>query len=448
MSASARSTAPEDLSDDALEASITTLAATIAAATCELLGLVAEFDRREAWGGAGLRSCAHWLNWKCGIALGAAREKVRVARALETLPGIHSAFAAGAVSYSKVRAMTRVATPGNEDYLLMIARHGTAAHVERAVRAYRRVDRLEATATANERHAARTCHWRYDEDGALVLEARLPAEAGAVLVQALGAALEDLGDASAPPAKDVPAETPSDLTVRDPSADEPFAARRADALCHLAEQFLANGPVASDSASAERHQIVVHVDPPALRAEGEYARCDLDTGPALAPETARRLACDASVVPMVADADAAPLDAGRRSRTVPPALRRFLRERDGGCRFPGCTQHRHVDAHHVHHWADGGATRADNLVLLCRQHHRLVHEGGFGLERRPGGQLVFTDPRGRRLDHAPTPPQVTMPLAAHVAARHVDVSAETLVPAWQGERMDLGMVIDGLIALD
>ena len=260
----------------------------------------------------------------------------------------------------------------------------------------------------------------------------LPAEAGAVLVQALGAALEDLGDASAPPAKDVPAETPSDLTVRDPSADEPFAARRADALCHLAEQFLANGPVASDSASAERHQIVVHVDPPALRAEGEYARCDLDTGPALAPETARRRACDASVVPMAADADNAPLDAGRRSRTVPPALRRFLRERDGGCRFPGCTQHRHVDAHHIRHWADGGATRADNLVLLCRQHHRLVHEGGFGLERRPGGQLVFTDPRGRRLDHAPTPPQVTMPLAAHVAACHVNVSAETLVPAWRG----------------
>lgn len=448
MPANTRPQAPADLTDDALEVSITTLAATIAAATCELLGLVAEFDRREAWGGAGLRSCAHWLNWKCGIALGAAREKVRVARALETLPAIRAAFAAGTVSYSKVRAMTRIATAANEDYLLMIARHGTAAHVERAVRACRRVDRLEASARANENEAARACRWHYDDDGMLVLSARLPAEAGAALVQALGAALDELGNAPAAEAEGVSAETSPAAAARDLAADEPFAARRADALCRLAEQFLANGPAASATASAERHQIVVHVDPPALRARGEYARCDLEDGPALAPETARRLACDAAVVTMTDDPNSAPLDVGRRTRTVPGALRRFLRHRDGGCRFPGCTQHRHVDAHHVRHWADGGATRADNLVLLCRHHHRLVHEGGFGLERRTGGQLVFTDRRGRRLDPAPTPPVVTAGLPAHVAARGIDVSAETLVPDWTGERMDDGMVVDGLLGLD
>ena len=134
---------PERFLNDTLEDSITTLAANIAAATWQLLMLIAEFDRREVWGSHGLNSCAHWLNWKCGIALGAAREKVRVARALESLPLISEAFAAGVVSYSKVRAMTRVATAENEDFLLMIARHGTAMHVEQTVRAYRRVQRIE-----------------------------------------------------------------------------------------------------------------------------------------------------------------------------------------------------------------------------------------------------------------------------------------------------------------
>ncbi len=152
-----------------------------------------------------MRSCAHWLNWKCGIALGAAREKVRVARALEDLPRIREAFRRGELSYSKVRAMTRIGTPDNEEYLLMIAHHGTAAHVEQAVRAYRHVDRLQARTDANTAHAMRSCEWHYDEDGMLVLKARLPAEAGAAIVEALAAAASDLQadeSAATPPRSD------------------------------------------------------------------------------------------------------------------------------------------------------------------------------------------------------------------------------------------------------
>ena len=140
----------EDLEDE-----ITELYAHITAATYRLLVLIAALDRRGHYGAWGLRSCAHWLNYKCGISLGAAREKVRVARVLPELPKISAAFAAGAVSYSKVRAMTRVATPENEDYLLMIARHGTAWHVETLVREYRSVRREEERARAEHQHEER-----------------------------------------------------------------------------------------------------------------------------------------------------------------------------------------------------------------------------------------------------------------------------------------------------
>src|SRR5262247_101468 len=127
----------------ALAQELRTLAGRINAANHRFLTLIAEFDRRSGWASEGAQSCAHWLNWKCGIALGAAREKVRVARALENLPGVAAAMARGGLSYSKAREITRVGNSANEDYLLSIAEHGTAAHVERLVRAYRRCQEAE-----------------------------------------------------------------------------------------------------------------------------------------------------------------------------------------------------------------------------------------------------------------------------------------------------------------
>ncbi|MCB1704334.1 MAG: DUF222 domain-containing protein [Halioglobus sp.] len=232
-----------------LEDEITELAAHINAATYRLLTLIREYDERQGWGGGGLKSCAHWLNWKCGINLGAAREKVRVAHALQHLPHISAALRNGRISFSKVRAITRVATA---------------------------------------------------------------------------------------------------------------------------------------------------------------------------------------------------LDIGRRTRSIPPAIRRALDRRDGGCRFPGCTTRHSVDAHHVQHWADGGETRLDNLLLLCRHHHRLVHEGGYGLTIE-SNEPVFTAPNGK-----PVPQGPDMRFRGNVFAlttanqrEKIDIDAATLVPLWHGDKMDDGMAVDG-----
>ena len=192
----------------ALEDKITELAAHINAATYRLLTLIQEFDARHGWSGAGLKSCAHWLNWKCGINLGAAREKVRVAHALSELPQISSALRSGRISYSKVRAMTRVATAQNEDYLMMIADHGTASHVERLVSNYRKMKRNEALARDNQHHALRELNWHIDDDGSYILKARLSPEQGARITQALDAATAVIHEEQRNTAEDVSAETP------------------------------------------------------------------------------------------------------------------------------------------------------------------------------------------------------------------------------------------------
>ena len=153
--------------------------------------LIAEFDRREGWGDGSTQSCAHWLSWKCGLDPGAAREKGRVARALERLPLISASMARGALSYSKVRALTRVATPETEDTLLMIALHGTAHHVETLVRQFRRMQEAAELSREAQQFAGRRVNYFYDDDGSLVLNARLPAESAPVPVKALEVATED-----------------------------------------------------------------------------------------------------------------------------------------------------------------------------------------------------------------------------------------------------------------
>src|SRR5690606_30105460 len=244
----ASSPAPLPLPIAELEAQITELAGHLNAANHRWLVLIAEFDRREGWADGSTRSCAHWLGWKCGIDQGAAREKVRVARALEALPKISAAMAGGELSYSKVRALSRVATPATEDTLLMIALHGTAAHVEKVVRHFRRAQESIALDREARQLATRGLHYHYDDDGALVLQARLPAEAGALLVKALDQATagwhRDRRDRHD---RDVSAETLADESAAEGSAADGSAAqsgvtpaptlgqRRADALAQFAE---------------------------------------------------------------------------------------------------------------------------------------------------------------------------------------------------------------------
>ena len=446
---------PESLSAAALEDEIHTLSASITVATWRLLMLIAELDRRGAWQQWGVISCAHWLNWKCGIDLGAAREKVRVARALENLPLVNDALARGELSYSKARAITRVATPESQDYLLMIARHGTASHVEKLVRAYRHVERLQESARARSAHAQRALRWNFEDDGSMVITVRLPAEQGALVVQAIHAAVDaqwrerDGADRGQELAYDVSAEASAASSPSSNSfdnAESPVSARRADALCHVAEQFLTHEAVTSRQ--AERYQVVVHVDRAVLSEHGHGDCCHIEHGGAIAAETARRLVCDASVVTLEESGDGEPLNIGRRSRTIPPAIRRALAHRDKGCRFPGCMNHLYVDAHHIRHWADGGETRLDNLVLACRHHHGLLHEGGFTVARRDDGKLLFFRPDGELLPEVPKPPLRMLEIEAIVAESGVDVSAEPSRSLWDGSRMDLDMAVGGLMTLN
>ncbi len=406
---------------DELAAEICTLTGHINAANHRWLMLIAEFDRRAGWSDSATQSCAHWLNWKCGIALGAAREKVRVARALENLPKVATAIACGKLSYSKAREITRVACAENEDYLLEIADHGTAQHVEKLVRAYRRCQEAEELSREARQQQNRSVSWRYDDDGSVILNCRLPAEAGARVVKAIEVALEEI-----PVANDVPAGTSAERV--------PFSARRADALTLVAESFLAHG--AMEAPGADRHQIVVHVAAETLR-DRAAGCCEFEHGPSMAAETARRLACDASVVNLIEN-DGEPLDVGRKTRTISAPLRRMLNARDQGCRFPGCCNTRYIDAHHVEHWANGGETKPSNLVSLCRFHHHAVHEGGIRIEKLDDGALRFVKPDGMAIDSVL--PGYTQPFGDWRC-----LPAGTEVSCYRGDRMDLGLAVDVLI---
>ena len=421
-----------------LENEITELAAHIHAATYRLLELIREFDRREGWGGPGMKSCAHWLNWKCGIGLGAAREKVRVAHALEDLPKISDEFRQGRISFSKVRAMTRVATPANEDELLNIAWHGTASHVERLVSQYRKVKRLEALEAENQRYELRELNWHVDDDGSYVLKARLTPEQGERIVKAIESAMDEEFEER----NDVSAERSSPSI--DCSVSEPVAQRRADALVRVAEGFFGSE---TGTNGGERSTIHVHTDLDTLRQDGDGAESRLDSGAQISAETSRRLSCDCGVVHWQESESEDYLNIGRRSRSIPPAIRRALKRRDHGCRFPGCTAHKHVDAHHIQHWADGGETKLDNLTLLCRHHHRLVHEGGYAVQMSDQSIPHFTDPAGCTILEVGEKSfrGNVFTLRQQNRRAGLDITPDTSIPLWEGEIMDTSMAIEGLL---
>src|SRR6059036_1608834 len=422
----------EQLGDEIAE-----LSAHLEAATAHLLDLIREFDARAGWN-TGFRSCAAWLAWRVGLDLGAAHERVRVAHALGTLPLLARALARAELSYSKVRALTRVATPETEERLLAVGRAGTTEHVERIVRGWRRVDRNAEAREAARQHAGRALHVYPDEDGTVVLRGRLAPEVGALLLRALAAARETLYQRGR---GEQTATRPADA-----SADPPTRAQQqADALALLAETALHQE--LDPGAPGERYQAVVHVDAAALADPDQPGQSVLEGGARVSAETSRRLACDASRVVMRHDEDGRLLEVGARTRTIPPALRRALHHRDQGCRFPGCGLPLGV-GHHVRHWAQGGPTTLSNLALLCRRHHRAVHEEGYRIEPQPDGVLLFKRPDGRLLPEVPPPVAVPADPVQLLRARHetqgLRLHARTACPRWLGEHLDLGWAIDVL----
>ncbi len=536
---------PEDQDTETLGESIVTLSAHLHAGNHRLLVIVAEFDRRGGWKPAGHRSCAHWLAFRTGISLGPARERVRAARALENLPLTSEAMSRGELSFSKVRALSRVAndlaTPEEEETLVEFARQCTAAQLETLVRGWKKLCRKDEIDLERERHRSRFFSVSPDEDGMYLVRGRLDPEVGALLMRALEAA----GDALFRSERDwAPEGAAMGPAVREITPRQ----RRADGMGLLVEQALRVGfgglvdggaegevdaddgeasergtvdiprrvtagpenvpaeipgeaptPTAGESAEsatskdvpehpgtpggrcdcgegsvaspehvaplsgtrAERYQVMLHVDMVTLRAgngevavdgcakvggagDGEVAagpccaevpitngtrptdapshthflehapgRSHLADGTRVSAETSRRLCCDAAVVEATRGPNGEVLDVGRRTRTIPPALRRALEIRDGGCRFPGCGL-RFGEGHHIVHWADGGETKLSNLVLLCRFHHRAVHEEGFSV-KVANDRIRFFDRTGWPLPDAAPPPPLKDPFAGLLA---------------------------------
>src|SRR5438874_10137801 len=428
-------THPNIVELDRIGDEIAELSAHLDAATARLLDLIREFDARGGWNN-GFLSCAHWLCYRVGLEMGAARERVRVARALGTLPRLAQALARGELSYSKVRALTRVATPESEERLLAVGRAGTADHVERIVRGWRQMDRKAEAREADRQHAGRALHVYPDEDGTVRIRGRLAPEVGALLMQALAAAREAVYPKNVPAgtwAPGVSQETPT------------LAQQQADALALLAETALHHG--IDPGAPGERYQVVVHVDAEVLADADALGQSVLEDGARVPAGTSQRLACDASLVVMRHGRDGRVVEVDARTRTIPPALRRALHHRDRGCRFPGCGL-RPGQGHHIRHWAHGGPTTLSNLALLCRRHHRAVHEEGYQVERQPDGELRFCRPDGRHLPESPPLPAVPGDPVGMLRARHdergLDVHARTAMPGWLGERLDVGWAIDVL----
>jgi hypothetical protein len=443
-----------------LESELLGLAGHIAAAECRFLQLLAEFDARGGWCGDGIRSCAHWLSWRAGMNLRTAVEHLRVAHALQHLPRITEAFATGRISYSKVRAITRVtgsdtatltriaadiaagaselrhtavADPETaERVLLDVALSGTASHVETVVRAVRR-----RHTPPEDLAARRSLTWHWDEDGSLILRARLTPDDGATLI----AAIQSLAPPNTPARHPIqPAPQDLDQQAREhepgPAADR-VAARRADALLALVSGAAdgRSGPVVERGQA----QVIVHLD-----ATTGAAR--LDGGPEVPAATAQRLACDARAQVLLDDREGNRLYLGRSRRLATPAQIAALTVRDGaGCRFPGCTHTHYLHAHHVQHWLHGGRTDVDNLVLICSFHHRLIHDHGYRIRWTCGG-WVFSRP-----DTTPIP-TVAEALTGnsesliemHTRAR-LRITRTTLTPNWYGERLDPQPILDALL---
>ena len=444
-------------SDHELADAIVTWSGRIAAGEAELLALIGEFDQREAWAGPGLLSCAHWLSWRTSLSPGAAREKVRVARALRELSLVQAALGSGQLSYSQVRAITRVTAPGDEQRWIDAARSSTAGQLERLIRGVRRVRKIEEDAADLEAAAWRLRATKtYDADGNAVYRIVLPAEAAAIVDAGLEAMRADLdrraADASAEPSAamldaerqdetDVPAETscpqqeaPAEAGVPAETSC-PQLATLADALVEMARTSLASVP--ATAARRNRSALAVQIDP--LSGWGRLRDDELLPPTSLcAVSNALPTAAKDPRLRALTARDLRRHDLGREQRLPTLALRELISTLDGErCRMPGCTRRRKLHAHHVVYWSHGGRTDLDNMILLCSRHHTLVHQRGFVLVLRPDRSLTVTTPEGVPVLHHPALPW--RPAAELDPQRGID--SQTLPPDDVVARIDIGYAV-------
>lgn len=439
---------------------LATLASNLFAGEARFVALIGEFDRLGGWADGTTRSCAHWLNWRLGIAMPAARERVRVARRLDGLPAIAAAFEQGRLSYSKVRALTRVATQATEDTLLGFALFSTAAQLERICSTWRLVQAQSEPDAADAQRAVQDLSLMMDDDGSLLIQGRLPTDVGVLFAQALAAAAETLWRGGGPAD---PAQTAE--PARTGESEQTAGSRRVDALRVVAESFLASGP--TGSSSADHWQIVVHADADELAAAGDgqpaqpevhdnsyddgcntlvptmdvdpYSRPPLahvEGGPTMPNPVLLRLACDATLQVIAEGPDGTAVGIGRRSRDIPGWLRRLLYERDPSCQFPGCGNWRWTDGHHIIHWTKGGPTDLNNLIRLCRAHHTIVHNQNLAI-------ATSIDKRTwtfHRHDGSPIQPTPGLP-----GGSPDGLPDGGQVSQWEGDPARLSLIIDGLL---
>ena len=385
----------------------------------------AKFDAIGGWGAGGIRSFQHWMTIKTGFDMHTSAELLRVGQAMSLLPRIAAAFEAGQLSFDKVRQITTVATPATEEFLLEIAQGASGAQLARICRALRRIDEANAPEQADDHLSRRGIWMHWDDNGMLELKARLTPEDAAVVQ----AALESITGSR-------PVPEPPDDGVKDP-ADDRWAARNADALVSMCEHVLAGGADNLIASTAARH-VVVHVDVGVLTGEAADGRCYVEGGAPLSVGAARRLGCDAEVV-AVTERNGLPIDVGRKQRIVPERLRLALHVRDRFCRFPGCGVPAHrTEAHHHEHWALGGGTDLDNLLLLCGFHHRRHHAGAFRIEKTADGYSFETDD-GHVIQ---PPPRDPIDLDRDLLrAQHPGVGPSTPEALWGGAEMDFSYAV-------
>lgn len=423
---------------DAREAELAELSAHLDAATHRQLTLIRILDLSEHWARRGAKSCAHWLSWRIALDPGAARERVRVARALGALPLIDDALRRGKVSYSKVRAMTRVATPENEERLLGMAENTTAAQLEKICRGVRQVQRADGQ--PKDETPERYVRLRHRGDGTVRFEAVLMPDEAERVMEALRKVRASMNEGLevAPDHCDALMRIADAVLAGDLLAEEEESGRPAADVEGQAAQTRTSG--------ADRAQVVVHFAEEPIN--GEHAAV-LDDGARVSAETFRRLSCDCGLLGVQRDARGDVLDIGRKTRRIPPALRRAVMLRDVHCRFPGCTHDRFIDLHHIEHWLHGGATSKDNLIALCTFHHRLVHEGGFSMELGEDGEPRFTAPAHASLPFVHAPHIDTDALTAFEEAHaELAIDDETGLTSWDGEPIDYRACVGSVCAAD
>jgi hypothetical protein len=346
--------------------------AVIAATSAECLLDVAEIDEQKLWERDGATSMTSWLAARYSLGRGTAQEWVRVAHALRGLPRIARAYARGEISWDQLQPLTKFATPETDELWAMKAPNLRPSGLWREARRHERVRNREAADIHQRRYLSL---WWDPGSPVLYLEGMLGADQGAALQTALE-------------------RRSVEIVLAEPPESSPQEARMADALVELV--------TGGDAEQAPPATVVVHAGAEVLTGEepdrGPWL-AETEAGTRLCTDAVRRLACDARIE-WVLEREGRVVGIGRRGRQVPGAVGRMLRHRDVGCRFPGCERKRWVQAHHLVHWADGGATNLDNLMLLCHAHHRLIHEGGWGTSGHPARDLRFHDPSGRPLKRA------------------------------------------------